>query len=726
MTRLWGVRGGKDGKFEDTAVRRNTMALGWDKTGDLTKLDQAAIRERLRDAYPDAGPGTLSSWSGQLYRFVNEISAGDIVVMPCKSKSYVFIGDVDGEYAFDPDPDSEFRHLRSVKWNKEPVQRSVFGKDIRFSLDTSKTVFEVKSDDAVNRVRTVLENGFDPKKRGVAPNFDWIPFYEAVADKLLGFKDRRDELLEKIFALNSRMDREKIPFTKLETGEKGKEVPFEDICPFTSIGTFTRAVKPANRQVVAHAFAESFGIPEPRPHFPDPDTTGIPLLHPSNSRFFGSKKDRFPGDIDKLWEVFSRALDLAESDDGENRGSFARAYDEALEVKSTFWTLTMGLYWIRPWSFPTLDKNSREYIRETLGIEISRNVPGGVQYLEITDRLKAKFKEKDCPVHSFPELSFAAWEKKNLPPPPPEPEPDPPPAPEPRPEPYSVDNITKEGCFLEPSRIHGIIKRLETKKNIVLQGPPGTGKTWLAKKLAFALMGVRDENNVRSVQFHPSLSYEDFVRGWRPTGGGGLDLVDGPFLNMAETARRSPEEKHVLVIEEINRGNPAQIFGELLTLLEADKRTEESALALSYPRDGEGKIFIPENLYVIGTMNIADRSLALVDFALRRRFAFIDLEPALNNLWLKWCREVCGMDDAVLRKIKGRIESLNRQISDDPSLGPQFRIGHSYVTPNSRVDDPDDWFRQVVRTEIGPLLEEYWFDSPEKAGEAEGKLLEED
>ena len=636
---------------------------------------------------------------------------------------------MDGEYAFDPDPDSEFRHLRSVKWSKEPVQRSVFGKDIRFSLDTSKTVFEVKSDDAVNRVRTVLENGFDPKKRGATPNFDWIPFYEAAADRLLNFRNARDHLLERIFALKSRMDREKVPFTKLDdVGDNGKPVPLEDICPFTSIGTFTRAVKPVSRQAVARAFAEFFGIPEPRPHFLDSDATGIPLLPTQKGWFFGFEKDRLPGDIDKLWEVFRRALSLAESDDAKNRDYFARAYDEALEVKNTSWNLTMGLYWIRPRSFPTLDSKSRKYIKETLGIEIPRKIPDGIRYLEITDRLKAKFKEKDCPVHSFPELSFAAWEKDNLPPPPPEPpepEPDPPPAPEPRAESYSVDNISKEGCFLEPSRIDGIIKRLETKKNIVLQGPPGTGKTWLAKKLAFALMGVRNEDNVRSVQFHPSLSYEDFVRGWRPTGGGGLDLVDGPFLNMAETARRSPEEKHVLVIEEINRGNPAQIFGELLTLLEADKRTEESALALSYPRDGEGKIFIPENLYVIGTMNIADRSLALVDFALRRRFAFIDLEPALNDLWLKWCRDVCGMDDVVLRKIRDRIESLNRQISDDPSLGPQFRIGHSYVTPNSRVDDPDDWFRQVVQTEIGPLLEEYWFDSPEKAGEAEGKLLEE-
>lgn len=282
----------------------------------------------------------------------------------------------------------------------------------------------------------------------------------------------------------------------------------------------------------------------------------------------------------------------------------------------------------------------------------------------------------------------------------------------------------KEGCFLESSRIEEILERLRSKRNIVLQGPPGTGKTWLAKKLAFALMEKCAEDKVRSVQFHPNLSYEDFVRGWRPSAEGRLELVDGPFLEIARAAKNSPDEKYVLVIEEINRGNPAQILGELLTLLEADKRNEESALALCYPRQDGEKIFIPENLYVIGSMNIADRSLALVDFALRRRFAFIDLEPALNDSWSKWCREKCGIDDALLRKIRSRLESLNKQISDDLSLGPQFRIGHSYVTPNSRINDPDAWFSQVVQTEIAPLLDEYWFDSPEKAKEAVVKLLE--
>ena len=184
-----------------------------------------------------------------------------------------------------------------------------------------------------------------------------------------------------------------------------------------------------------------------------------------------------------------------------------------------------------------------------------------------------------------------------------------------------------------------MLQRLQTKQNLILQGPPGTGKTWLAKKLAYALIGHKDDSKVRPLQFHPNLSYEDFVRGWRPQGDGKLELVDGPFLQMLEDAQPDLDSKHVMVIEEINRGNPAQIFGEMLTLLEADKRNEGEALALAYPRKPGERVHIPPNVYVIGTMNVADRSLALVDLALRRRFAFFDLEPIFGSVWRHWMQE---------------------------------------------------------------------------------------
>lgn len=295
---------------------------------------------------------------------------------------------------------------------------------------------------------------------------------------------------------------------------------------------------------------------------------------------------------------------------------------------------------------------------------------------------------------------------------------------------YTIAHISDEGCFLSAERLAQMIARVESKKNLVLQGPPGTGKTWLAKRLAYALIGSKDpkvtRDRLRVVQFHPSLSYEDFVRGWRPSGEGKLKLTDGVFLEIVEAAKAEPDRPFVLVIEEINRGNPAQIFGELLTLLEDTKRSREEAMELAYRQDVDERVYIPRNLHVIGTMNIADRSLALVDLALRRRFAFIHLEPQLNGSWKNWCTERCGVTSEVVSLIEQRMNALNEEIGQDRSLGPQYRVGHSYVTPQpgASIADGKAWFRDVVVTEIIPLLEEYWFDAPDKVASASAKLLE--
>ena len=290
---------------------------------------------------------------------------------------------------------------------------------------------------------------------------------------------------------------------------------------------------------------------------------------------------------------------------------------------------------------------------------------------------------------------------------------------------YTIDSIIAEGCFLDRAKLETMLQRLQTKQNLILQGPPGTGKTWLAKKLAYALIGHKDDSKVRPLQFHPNLSYEDFVRGWRPQGDGKLELVDGQFLQLIADAEENPDDEYVMVIEEINRGNPAQIFGEMLTLLEADKRDPSEALALAYPRKPGERVHIPPNVYVIGTMNVADRSLALVDLALRRRFAFFDLEPIFGSVWRNWMQEHFGIGVNFLSDVERRMTSLNEQIAGDRTLGPQFRVGHSVVTPppDTPIGDPVKWFTQVVETEIGPLLDEYWFDNIQTADTAKSELL---
>jgi MoxR-like ATPase len=290
-------------------------------------------------------------------------------------------------------------------------------------------------------------------------------------------------------------------------------------------------------------------------------------------------------------------------------------------------------------------------------------------------------------------------------------------------QPYTLNEIVNEGCFIDIEQLQSILISLRAKKNLILQGPPGTGKTWLAKRLANVIVGDKDSSNIKAIQFHPNLSYEDFVRGYRPASDGKLALIDGPFLEMINQARSDSQANYVMVIEEINRGNPAQIFGEMLTLLEADKRTPTEALALTYQHSDEKGVFMPPNLYVIGTMNIADRSLAILDFALRRRFAFYHLTPNFGDNWLNYMKEKTPFSDQDLQQIKQRLEQLNQYISDDSTLGKAFTIGHSYFTDHNLEMNAENWFKHIVFSEIQPLLEEYWFGDPQKLNDAMNILL---
>lgn len=544
--------------------------------------------------------------------------------------------------------------------------------------------------------------------------FKWTRFYATLADQLLTFRQRRKELVAGIHEIGSKVESMSSLQDHFQDGSSG---PLEDICPFTAMAIFNRNITEDNRKAIAKELARLLGVSEPVPASFD----ASPTVNNQETWFFDYANQRQPDDIEALWELFSQAITFAESEDPEDRAAFASAYDNVTKRNCVGWNISLALHWIRPWCFPPLDMRSRRYITKKLNIQIGMNGPKGGcdanDYLTVLDALKARFQEDAYPVHSFPELGYAAWIFKDggnggvLPPPI---------------ESYSVDNILEDGCFIGRQKLEGILERLRTKKNLILQGPPGTGKTWLAKRLALALIGQRDESKVRALQFHPNLSYEDFVRGWRPAGDGKLELVDGPFLEMIRAAEKNPDERHVVVIEEINRGNPAQIFGEMLTLLEVDKRTPNEALELCYRRRDDERVFIPDNLYVIGTMNIADRSLALVDFALRRRFAFVDLECTLGKPWHDWVSARCGIDSEILIEIEKRVVALNAVISADTSLGPQFSVGHSYVTPpfGIPITDAREWFRQVVSTEIGPLLDEYWFDALEKAQKARQGLLE--
>jgi MoxR-like ATPase len=283
--------------------------------------------------------------------------------------------------------------------------------------------------------------------------------------------------------------------------------------------------------------------------------------------------------------------------------------------------------------------------------------------------------------------------------------------------PYRVDDALAD-LFIDPTVFTDILDTLKAKKNVILQGPPGVGKTFFSKRLAYAVMGEKTEARIGMVQFHPSYTYEDFVQGYRPIAGG-FALRNGIFFTFCQRAAADPDHPFVFIIDEINRANLSKVFGELMMLIEADKRGPEWAIPLTYAGADDAPFFVPDNLYMIGLMNTADRSLAMVDYALRRRFAFVDLEPGFQTTQFCAYLQRRGVDDALIQRIVRKMVALNARIAQETTdLGAGFCIGHSFfcAVPRDRPAD-EVWYQRVIRSEIAPLLREYWFDDSTKADE---------
>lgn len=691
--------------------------------------------------------------------------------------------------------------------------------------------------------------------------FQWTSFYMELASALLKYKNNRSELIGILKTIFSDAEMN-FPFK-----EKGKEV-YEDICPFTVFGSFNKGITNANRIALLEQFAKQFSIKATVPT----EFAGIPVVMNLSAWFFAYKENRGEHDIDNLWELLEKAIAYSDEASADNKNAFCTAYDTVSKQKMIKWNITMGLYWVRPYTFINLDSTNRAFITDvdnmphyftTIFSDINKGIPDGTSYLFMCEQAKNALKQKEYEYHSFPELSYCAWKNNQ----------------ETSDEPTTnrVDSNVKEidywiyspgdnACmwdefynlgimgigwddvtdlkgFISKEEIKDYMKKvydpsysyknnahclwqfaneikigdvifvkkgmhkiigkgvvasdyiydsaretykhirkvewtnkgewehpgqavmktltcispypdyvqrllslfaedileetseqieikyptytkddflnkvymdedtyntltelLEAKYNVILQGAPGVGKTFAAKRLAYSIMGQKDTSRVAMVQFHQSYSYEDFIQGYRPSKDG-FELVNGAFYKFCKEAEEDNERPYFFIIDEINRGNLSKILGELMMLIEKDKRGEK--IKLLYSNEW---FTVPKNVRIIGMMNTADRSLALMDYALRRRFAFFDFAPAFASDGFK--NYLTEKNSSKLEKLISTVELLNNAIAADESLGDGFRIGHSYFCTDDEVTD--GWLKSVVEYEVIPLIKEYWFDEPAK------------
>ena len=537
----------------------------------------------------------------------------------------------------------------------------------------------------------------------------WVALYNKLSHKLLEFKDDRAELV----AILKDIDQSGIAIPYLS--KKFKDKSLEDIDPFTLY--FCLCYEPESDGREFHqAFYKKMGIEDAKnieyDLFPSFDRTN--LKGSLYDKVYGKNSSNSKELIELFWKLFSAAVEYSDCSSEENEANLEKALiDKAKKTQVSTNVISPLLYIINPYVYPFMyDFDCQNYSRtiakdenkktEQLSFHIDDLVKSeqsncdknkflADRFINCIKAYKTYFAREDIEINDFTELYALAneIELKSYSGP----------NPNAQLEAYTPEDFKKE-VFIETGEYEKIVSLLKYKKNLCLQGPPGVGKTFMAKRLAYSIMGVKDDAKIKFVQFHQSYSYEDFIMGYRPTENG-FEIHNGVFYTFCKEAASDLSHDYFFIIDEINRGNLSKIFGELFMLMENDKRG--MSLKLLY-KDEE--FSIPENLYIIGMMNTADRSLAMMDYALRRRFAFYTVEPNLGDQLI----EIIG-DNPQLTKLIKKVEKLNDEISEDDLLGPGFQIGHSYFCVSEEQLLDENIASNIVEYELIPLLEEYWYDN---------------